>query len=244
MSDPATTRRRSKSAAGEACESLDEFLLRELPPGKTQQAAHVVNTVTAAGIRYDVYNARRSEWLVYAARRQRLIRIARLALDLASELCSLDVLSRDKLACPTEPKHVEAQVGALAILSSEATTIAGGIQEYGRPRDLAEEGWILEMAEIYENAFCRPPTISGSGNEPAKRRGKFYNFLQLGLPSSFFPYGKLSVRQVRRALDQRKKPGPLVIGGAATSDPREQSPANGPLSSAIASEQPSNQSQP
>ena len=26
----------------------------------------------------------------------------------------------------------------------------------GRPRDLAEERWILELADIYENAFCLP----------------------------------------------------------------------------------------
>jgi hypothetical protein len=67
-------------------------------------------------------------------------------------------------------------------------------------RDLAEERWIMEMADIYENAFCREATLSGSGSDP---RGKFYQFLKFGLPPSFARYGKLHIRHVKRALAKR-----------------------------------------
>jgi hypothetical protein len=72
--------------AAEGGESLHEFLVRELPPGKTQQAAYLTSAVTKAGQRYDRYVEKRNEWLDYATRRYRLTRIARLAEALASDM--------------------------------------------------------------------------------------------------------------------------------------------------------------
>ena len=37
----------------------------------------------------------------------------------------------------------------------------------GNPTDYATERWILELADIFENAFSKPPSISGSGEDPA-----------------------------------------------------------------------------
>ena len=117
----------------------------------------------------------------------------------------------DKLTCPTEPNRLEALIGSLTFLNKEAAEMANEIQYNGRPRDLAEECWILEMEDIYENSFCRPPTLSGSGNDPSKRRGKFYRFLEHGLPPSFFRHGKLSLRHVKRTLALRTRNVPEVL---------------------------------
>lgn len=210
---------RKRSSGGEGDESLHDFLARELPPGATEQTVYVVKAVSAAGARYDRYNTHRDEWLDYAGRKRRLNSVAWLTEKLVLELCKLDILSRDRLVCPTEPKRLEALVGTLAFLNGEAAKMAGEIQDNGRPRDIAEQHWILEMADIYENSFGRPPTLSGSWNKPG---GRFYRFLERGLPPSFLRYGKLSLRHVKRTLARRKKPIKIVltIGG-----PVEQTPA-------------------
>jgi hypothetical protein len=193
-----------KNRADEGGESLHQFLRLELPPGKAKQATYLADALIAAGKRYDRYDAYRTEWLGYAARRNRLTGIARLADALASELCKLDIVSRDDLACRNDPRKLEALVGSLRLLHSETVGVAKHIQENGRPRDLAEERWILELADIYENAFCRPASVWGSGDEETKRRGTFYHLLEVSRPASFPRYGKLNVRQVARTLRQRR----------------------------------------
>jgi hypothetical protein len=52
-------------------------------------------------------------------------------------------------------------------------------------------------------------SISGSGDDPVERRGKFYRLLELSRPTSFPRHGKLSMKQVGRILDRRS-------GGAAS----------------------------
>jgi hypothetical protein len=210
---PTKQRATKETRAAEGGESLHEFLVHELPPGKTQQAAYLTSAVTKAGQRYDRYVEKRNEWLDYATRRNRLTRIARLAEALASELCQLDLISQDNLACQFVPEKVETLVGSLRFLCQETTELANEVQYSGRPRDLAEERWILELADIYENAFCKPASVWGSGDGMPKRRGKFYHLLELSRPSSFPRYGKLSVRQIDRTLKSRKKrPEPFVLG--------------------------------
>jgi hypothetical protein len=190
-----------------------------------EQAPYVVNAVLTAGARNELYNAHRNEWIDYAGRKRSLRRVASLANQLASELCALDILSHTKLVSPADPRQLSALVGSLEFLRIGKVT-ALEIQDNGRPRDLAEEGWILEMADIYENAFCRPPSVSGSGSDPVKRRGKFYRFLERGLPASFFRHGKLSVRQIKRVLTQRKKRTPVALMlDAATSNSVNQNAA-------------------
>jgi hypothetical protein len=186
-------------------EGLDAFLARDLPPGSIEHAGAVVSAVLNAGARYDRYNARRLELMDYATRRRKLTTIARLSDQLGKGLCQLDILSRDTLGCLTDPRELGALVGSLQLLNLKSTIMALETQDNGRPRDLAEECWILEMADIYENAFCREAKLSGSGNDP---RGKFYHFLKCGLPPSFARYGKLHLRHVKRALAKRVKRSP------------------------------------
>jgi hypothetical protein len=187
-------------------EAIRDFLERELPSEETKQAPYLTNVLLNAGARYDRYKARRNDWENYATRRDRLLRITVLAERLASNLCELDILSQDDLASRLDPKEVEALIGSLRFLGRATTNLAKEIQKDGRPRDLAEERWILELADIYENAFHKPASVWGSGNEKVtKRRGRFYHLLEVSRPTSYSRYGKLSLRQIERILRRRRK---------------------------------------
>jgi len=176
-----------------------------------------VNALSEAGTRYDRYTARRNDWIRYGPRRSRLESVAKLANDLASVLCQLDILSLDDLALRIDPKKVEALVGSLLFLSKESEDLAMEMQDKGKPRELAEERWIFEIADIYENAFGQPASVSGSGSDDddddlPNRRGKFYRLLEVSRPASFPRHGKLSLRQIDRMLKRRRKPNEGIPG--------------------------------
>jgi hypothetical protein len=190
--------------ANEGGDGIRDFLVRELPPGKTNQAPYLANALLKAGARYDRYTARRKEWADYATRRNRLKSVTKLADNLASCLRALDIISRDDLASRFDPKVIEALLGSLSLLSKETMELAKDAQQNGRPSDLAEERWIFELADIYENAFSDEAHVSGSGGGPVRHRGKFYRLLELSRPESFPRFGKLSVRQIERALKARR----------------------------------------
>ena len=118
----------------------------------------------------------------YTTRRNRLKRTTKLLEELASCLCELDIFSRDDLTSRVDPREIEALVGSLRLLSTETTDLAKETQENGRPRDLAEERWILELANIYENAFGQPAGVWGSGDASTKQRGRFTNSWSLAAP--------------------------------------------------------------
>ena len=120
----------------------------------------------------------------------------------------LDIMSFDDLAVRIDPKKIETLVGSLLFLSKESRDLAIEVQDKGKPRELAEERWIFELADIYENAFRQPASVSGSGSdadEPMSRRGKFYRLLEVSRPESFPQHGKLSLRQIDRMLKRRRK---------------------------------------
>jgi hypothetical protein len=68
---------------------------------------------------------------------------------LASELCELDILSRDDLQNRLGTKELKALIGSLRILFTQTADMAQGVQKIGKPRNIAEERWILELADIY-----------------------------------------------------------------------------------------------
>lgn len=183
--------------------TIREFLKRELPLAKNAEASYLEEAVLTAGLRYDRYAANKKSWLKFAPRKRRLEHAAKLATELAAALSNLDVLSRDDLGSRFGPKDIEALLGSLLVLGKHASDLAKEVQNRGRPRDLAEERWILELASIYEIAFSTKPRVWGSGSEEGKHRGKFYDFLMASRPSSFPQHGKLSLRQVHRTLEQR-----------------------------------------
>jgi hypothetical protein len=136
---------------------------------------------------------------------------------LASVLYQLDILSFDDLAVRIDPKKIETLVGSLLFLSKESHDLATEVQDKGKPRDLAEERWIFELADIYENAFGQPASVSGSGSdndddELPNRRGKFYRLLEVSRPASFPRHGKLSLRQIDRMLERRRTPNGGIPG--------------------------------
>jgi len=130
-----------------------------------------------------------------------------LAADLASALCSLDILSHDDLASRTGPEKIDYLTGLLQLLNQHAGALERETQVRGKPTDHATERWILELADIFENAFSRPPSVSGSGEDPAGRRGRFYRLLELGHPSRFARHGRLSLKHVQTLLKLRTRSG-------------------------------------
>ena len=191
-------------SADSAYARISNFLLRELPPRSAKQKAYVTDALLAAGARYDRYAARKDEWGDYKVRRGRLKKISSSMDDLARCMHELDILSLDDLASRVDEKAIEALVGSLHRLSKVTSDLAAEVQPDGRPRDLAYELWILELADIYRNFFGRPAKVSGSGGGESKHRGSFYRLLEVSQPASLPRYGKLSVRQVDRVLKRPK----------------------------------------
>ena len=185
---------------------IREFLERELPHGGADQVAHFTAALVEAGRRYDRLAERRSEWRKYSARKNRLKQVTKLAWSLASALSELDILSRDDLATRIGASKIDEFVGSLWILGQNTRDLGNEVQKDGRARDLAEERWISELADIYENAFGRPAGVWGSGSGPIRRRGNFFRLLEISRPTLFARYGKLSIRQIERKLKERRKP--------------------------------------
>jgi hypothetical protein len=183
-------RRRSYNAN----ETLIEFLTRELPPPKRDDAGVLTKTIMEAGERYDRDDERRADWENYRRRGKRLRQLEELAANLTAILCSLDLLSRDDLESRIGREKIEHLNGLLLLLNQHAGALGRETQVRGKPTDHATERWILELGDIFENAFSRPPRVSGSGEDPSGRRGKFYRMLELGRPSRFPRHGRLSPR--------------------------------------------------
>jgi hypothetical protein len=212
MSLRSKQQRTAETTAREVGADIREFLERNLPPEMRRQAPDLTNALLEAGARYDRYTARKHKWWDYVARRKRLEMVTTHVERLVTSLSEIDILSRDDFARRVDPRQIDALVGSLCALSKETTLLAGGVQTFGRPRDLAEERWILHLADIYENVFSRPARVWGAGKGPARGRDNFFRLLELCRPKSFFPHGKLSPKQIERTLKRRGKPhsaGPI-----------------------------------
>lgn len=194
--------RATKGAADQPYERIFDFLTRKL---SKQRASAFADAILAAGARYDRYQAAQSEWKNYSARKARLERITKLSADLLSTLIELDALTRDDPTARLDEGVDQSLISSLARLQKEAMELTKEVQQTGLWRDLAEERWIFELADIYENVFSRPARVSGSGAGEVEQRGDFCRLLLLGLPSSFPRHGKLSVKQVDRVLKRRSK---------------------------------------
>jgi hypothetical protein len=204
-------RRTPESIAVENDEGVREFLERLLPAKRSDAAAYFADALQRAGERYDRYTAKKKEWLQFGDRRNRLVRIAWDAKSLTDKLSALDIISRDDLTLRIGPAAVDALVGSLLHLRKEVRNMEAEIQKNGKPRNLAAERWIMEVADIYENAFGKTASVWGSSTGPKNLRGNFYRLLELSLTTStsFARASIPSPRQVGRVLRRRKKkPGP------------------------------------
>jgi hypothetical protein len=195
-------------------EAIREFLAQRLPPGKTEQADYLTEALLKAGARYDRYaeESNRNKWLDYAGRGSRFAKITRSIEELVSAMSELDVLSRDDLRNRVDPAAlgaVEAVIGSLLVVGKATNDLAKETQNKGRPRDLAEERWLFELADIYANAFSEPARVWRSDDG---LMSDFYRLLELSRPETFPRHGKLSRRQIARILSERKlKRKPFVI---------------------------------
>src|SRR5258708_7003087 len=135
---------------GDGRESVVEFLQRALPPQKASEVTNIVDGIGETRARYDRY-AEQTE--PYRVRTARLRKIEEGSSNVFGALLGLDVMSRDDIASRIGPRTIEEYVGLLLTLTLEAKRLGKEIQERGRPRDVARERWIREMADIFENAF-------------------------------------------------------------------------------------------
>jgi hypothetical protein len=102
------------------------------------------------------------------------------------------------------PEKIEYLIGLLNLLHHEADVLDRKTQASGKPIDHATQRWILQLADIYENAFGREPSVSGSGEDLMQRRGKFYRLLELARPASFARHGRLSTKHIQSLLKTRR----------------------------------------
>jgi hypothetical protein len=195
--------RRGRKSEGKAepRENLIEFLQRVLPPEKVTEASNIADGVREAGARYDRYAEQREP---YRKRADRLRKIEEGANDLGAALIGLDAMSRDFIANRIGPRAIEEYIGSFVTLTFAAKRLRMEIQERGKPRDVARERWIRDMADIFENAFDETASMSGSGGSPIEQRGKFYRLLDLSRPSRLAQYGNLSPKYVKHVLAARK----------------------------------------
>jgi hypothetical protein len=98
--------------------------------------------------------------------KKKLKKITTFVDGVAAGLRELDVLSREDLASRMGSTEIDELVDSLHRLSKEAAVLMGQAQTFGRQRNLAEERWILALADIYENALGQPATVWGAGDCP------------------------------------------------------------------------------
>ena len=177
-------------------DDIQEFLMRALPPGNTKHVEYLTNAILKAGARYDRLTEKQDEWFQYAPRKKRLKKLEKLFDELGCVLSEVDILSRDELASRAHPMEIETLVGSLSRFSMATKEMINEMQSDGRPRDLAEERWILRLGDMYENFFCQ--LIDDD-------RAKFFRFLMTSRPTLFIQNGKLDRRRIERALEDRKK---------------------------------------
>ncbi len=186
-------------------QAILEFLRKSLPDMDESGLDLIVTGLLRAGERYDRYAANKEDWTSYVNRRRVLTKITKQAAELVESLRELDIISRDILEERLSIERLGTISSFLGYLEREGTKLAGDVQKEGRQIDLAEEIWILEIAEIFENAFGRSASDSDPGSGKKKNRRPFFQLLKLSRPSSFPRYGKLDRRQVDRVFDRKNR---------------------------------------
>jgi hypothetical protein len=73
-------------------------------------------------------------------------------ISIASALEELDIISRGDLEARFGQNKIEELLGSLILINKKAKELEDEVQKDGRSRDLAEERWVVAVADIYENA--------------------------------------------------------------------------------------------
>lgn len=183
--------------------SIREFFARELPPKKAKQASRFSDAAFKASERYRRHAEKKHEWYWYSDRRSRLREIEDSSKALVCVLCNLDVLTREEFSNRLDPDAINSLVGSLTFLHKETLDLAGQLPKKGKPRDIAQERWILQLAEIFESAFRRPARVWGSAD--GTMEGRFYRLMEAACPEGIPQDDKLSVRQINRLIKNEKE---------------------------------------
>ncbi len=201
-------------------QSLRTFLEHRLSVDSPSDIQTLIGTLKAAGERYIRYFSDLQRPKGHKNRRHNLREIADQAVELRRAIASIDSIFRDDFESRFGPEKLERLLGHLHDFEKYADDALRGAQPVGRPRDLAQERWVLELAEIYETNTRKAARILGPGSEKdMKKQGPFYEFLNLSRPEKFVRDTFLDSRQIRRILARRQKelvpprgkPGPQAI---------------------------------
>ena len=174
--------------------------------GKTKaksERERIEQALLRACERYDRYTLRKVEWRRYAVRGKRLKSIRSQAIGVAEIWSDLDVISRDDLEARLGRERVAAIIDDLRVLAREVDHLIGNIQTTGAPKDVAEERWICDVADIYEMAFGKKASVWGTASKKGTKKGPFYELLLVTRPERMPHYGKLHPKQVTAVLKRR-----------------------------------------
>ena len=181
--------------------ALLAFLRRRLPDRSGEHVTQVKKALESAVRNYERY-AHHPLINDYQHRRKLLITISDHSLEKVIA-CASDPLIADELDQRVGPERMGMIARYLAELRVAASDLLSNAQKSGRPRDVAGEKWISEVADIFETHFKRRAAVYGSGSSARSSRGPFYELLYLSVPPSFPRYGTLSPLQVTRVLKRR-----------------------------------------
>lgn len=112
-------------------------------------------------------------------------------------------LSRDDLDLRFDAEKLSRLMASLPVLREEAGHLANAVQKSGRPRDLAEERWILEVADIFQNAFGQP-TYLGLRRRAGEAAGKVLSSFG-AQPAGILPPIRQAEPEANRQSDQRSE---------------------------------------
>lgn len=191
---------------------IREHLDRSLRTIKEGDRKEIEAALLRAADRYDRYMSSEDEWKEYAQRAAKLDGIRDHAREAAKGIGSLDIISREDFEARLGRERLATIKFDLERLALEADRLAKEVQRRGAPKNLAEERWIWEVADIFENALGKEAKVWGPGSGRRKNKGPFYELLEVCRPNFFPRYGKLHSKQVRTVLKRRpKKSRPKLV---------------------------------
>jgi hypothetical protein len=191
---------------------LHSFLDSRLPRKARRNLQSIVDAIVDEARKYNARIATKHLWSDYGARRRRLKMLSNASVVLARELLALDPIAKELLAPRLPLETLEKVKGHLLDIRFHADELLRQSPQRGRPPNVAEEIWVMAIADIFEVSFERKPSIS-------QARGAFFELLKVARPFRMMREGDLDTRSLRRALKKRemyREGGIAVEAGAPT----------------------------
>jgi len=193
------------STIREPAEILD-FLEASLPKRKVSNAALICSGIIDAGSRYNRY-AKHQKLNAPSKRRAQLESVRKHAELLKNALTGQSPINEDDLAVELGAEFTTSLLGYLERIDRTAAAIIDKRHlpkpKAGHPENVENNLWLTEIADIYEQYFQRPAKVLGNSNTARKKRGEFWQFLELCWPTYLPIHGTFGVSTVKRILRQR-----------------------------------------